>query len=142
VARAVGARRPAAGAALISNPDDVRSAHWVRLCELNALPPVGARGFDLLGRGVDDIFVVRKDQLLRCYRNSCPHWPNASLPWRKHAYLDRGAEYIVCHGHGAKFMLHNGLCVSGPCLYQYLEPVALRVEESRYVSVLWPSPSR
>src|SRR3954449_2075387 len=96
------------------------AASWVRVCELDALPPTGARGFDLSGNGVDDLFLVRKGERLRGYINSCPHWPGASLPWRKHAYLDRDTSHIVCHGHGARFAIDDGLCISGPCTGQYL----------------------
>lgn len=118
------------------------SSHWIRLCELSALPLLGARGFDLRGRGVDDIFVVRRHELLRGYRNSCPHWPGATLPWRKHAYLDHRMDHIVCHGHGAKFTLEEGLCVLGPCLGQRLEAIALRIEEATYLSAFWPGDDR
>ncbi|CAN7723818.1 Rieske (2Fe-2S) protein [Paraburkholderia hospita] len=114
------------------------AASWVRVCELDALPPTGARGFDLSGNGIDDLFLVRKGELLRGYINSCPHWPGASLPWRKHAYLDRDASHIVCHGHGARFAIDDGLCISGPCTAQYLQAVMLRIEEGKYVSVLFP----
>lgn len=57
------------------------------------------------------------------------------MPWRKHGYLDAAAEHIVCHGHGARFTLEDGLCVLGPCQGQALEAVRLRVEEDRYLSV-------
>ncbi|AXF05875.1 Rieske (2Fe-2S) protein [Paraburkholderia hospita] len=114
--------------------DCVAISHWVRLCKLSALPPVGARGFDLRGRGVDDIFVVSQDGLLRAYRNSCPHWPGATLPWRKHGYLDHRMDYIVCHGHGARFSIEEGICILGPCLGQRLESIPLRIEDGSYVS--------
>lgn len=109
---------------------------WVRLCELSELPLTGARGFDLQGRGTDDIFIVRRGELLRAYRNSCPHWPGASMPWRKHAYLDSRAEHIVCHGHGARFRLEDGRCVLGPCQGGLLESIPLRIDEGCYVSAL------
>jgi nitrite reductase/ring-hydroxylating ferredoxin subunit len=118
--------------------DGAGSSRWIRLCELSALPLLGARGFDLRGRGVDDIFVIRQHGLLRAYRNSCPHWLGATLPWRKHAYLDRRMEFIVCHGHGAKFTLEEGLCVLGPCLGQRLESVPLRIEQESYLSAFCP----
>ncbi|MFT0174034.1 Rieske (2Fe-2S) protein [Paraburkholderia mimosarum] len=111
-------------------------SHWVRLCELRALPAVGARGFDLRGHGVDDIFVVRRHGLLRGYRNSCPHWPGSTLPWRKHGYLDSAMQYIVCHGHGARFTLDAGRCVRGPCVGQTLEAIPLRIEEDEYLCAL------
>ena len=110
---------------------------WIRLCEFSELPQPGARGFDLQGRGTDDLFVVRRGDLLRAYLNSCPHWPGASMPWRKNAYLDGKAEHIVCHGHGARFMLEDGLCVLGPCKGQVLKAVPLRIEHGGYVSVLF-----
>ncbi|KAA0999183.1 (2Fe-2S)-binding protein [Paraburkholderia panacisoli] len=114
-------------------------SRWIRLCELSALPLVGARGFDLRGQGVDDIFVIRQHALLRGYWNSCPHWPGAPLPWRKHAYLCHDMNYIGCHGHGARFTLDEGLCVLGPCVGQRLESVALRIEDGTYLSVLCAS---
>lgn len=117
---------------------DTSSPQWIRVCQLDAIPLEGARGFDIQKRGVDDFFIVRKHELLRGYRNSCPHWPGSSLPLRKHAYLDREMNYIVCYGHGAKFTLPDGLCVMGPCLGQRLDPVEIRIEEGRYVSVKWP----
>ncbi|WP_326489874.1 Rieske (2Fe-2S) protein [Paraburkholderia sp. HP33-1] len=115
----------------------LRRPAWTRLCQLNELPQPGARGFDLQCRGTDDLFIVRCGDLLRAYRNSCPHWPGASMPWRKHAYLDSKAEHIICHGHGARFTLEDGLCVLGPCQGQALKVVPLRIEEGRYVSVLF-----
>ncbi|RQR85582.1 (2Fe-2S)-binding protein [Burkholderia sp. Bp9012] len=109
----------------------------MRLCELSALPTSGARGFDVQGRGVDDLFVVRRDGLIRGYRNSCPHWPGSTLPWRKDAYLDHSMTHIVCHGHGAKFTLDDGLCILGPCLGEKLESVPLRIEHDQYINILW-----
>lgn len=110
---------------------------WIRLCEMSELPPAGARGFKLSGQDADDLFVVRRGDLLRAYRNSCPHQPGASLPWRRHGYLDAAGEHIVCHGHGALFTLDGGTCVLGPCLGQTLEPIELRVEEGLYLSALF-----
>lgn len=113
------------------------SPTWTRLCELTELPPSGALGFDLQGRGTDDLFIVRRGELIRAYRNSCPHWPGSPLPWRRHAYLDSKAGYIVCSGHGARFNLEDGLCVLGPCLGQSLDTIPLRIEEERYISALF-----
>lgn len=109
---------------------------WIRLCELDELPQPGARGFDVRGRGSDDVFIVRRGVLLRAYRNACPHWPGATLPWRRHGYLDGKAEHIVCHGHGARFTLGDGLCVQGPCQGQRLQAIPLRLEDGRHVYAL------
>lgn len=114
---------------------------WIRLCALDELPEAGARGFRLTGQGADDLFVVRRGELLRAYRNACPHQPGATLPWRRDGYLDAAGGHIVCHGHGARFTLDDGRCVLGPCLGQALEPVALRIEDGRYLSAQFPPPA-
>jgi len=111
---------------------------WFVLCRLDELPIEGARGFDLAQRGIDDVFIVRKHAMLRCYRNACPHWPGATLPWRRHAYLDGNANYIVCHGHGARFEIGSGLCVLGPCSGARLEQVSLRIDDTGAISIAWP----
>jgi nitrite reductase/ring-hydroxylating ferredoxin subunit len=111
---------------------------WIRLCELNELPQTGARGFNLYGHENDDVFVVKCGDLLRTYRNSCPHQPGTTMPWRKHEYLDKDCQHIVCHGHGARFTLEEGLCLLGPCKGQFLQAVPLRIEDERYLSVLMP----
>lgn len=110
---------------------------WTPLCNLETLPTDEARGFDLEGSGSDQVFVVRKAGRLHAYLNSCPHWPMSTLPWRKDAYLDTSGTYIVCHGHGARFTIDDGQCVSGPCVGQRLTAVALKVEHG-VVSVYMP----
>lgn len=116
---------------------------WVPLCPLAALPMDRARGFDLEGLGNDQVFVVRKAGRLHAYRNSCPHWPMSTLPWRKDAYLDPSGSHIVCHGHGARFTIDDGQCVSGPCVGQSLTAVALKVEDGAiWVAMPHSSPPR
>ena len=102
---------------------------WVWLCRFDDLPSHGAMGFALKGPGMDDLFIVRREGLLRVYRNSCPHWPGASMPWRKHAYLDSEGAFIVCSGHGARFTLEEGVCVQGPCLGMSLDMIPVRVDQ-------------
>ncbi|KAF1021574.1 MAG: hypothetical protein GAK30_01793 [Paracidovorax wautersii] len=99
---------------------------WVPLCRLDQLPVPGqARGFDLDGLGRDQVFVVCKAGGVHAYLNACPHWPMATLPWRKDAYLDTTGNYIMCHGHGARFSIEGGECVSGPCVGQHLTAVVI-----------------
>src|SRR5471032_1269346 len=108
-------------------------AAWVRLCYVDDLPEIGARGFNLSGREGDIVFVVRKNDVLRGYKNSCPHWPGASLPWRKNAYLDAGGTFIICNGHGNRFEIETGLCVVGPCQGLSLTSIPLRVDRRTFV---------
>ncbi|WP_429452540.1 Rieske (2Fe-2S) protein [Paraburkholderia sp. WC7.3g] len=105
------------------------------LCDVDDLPEIGARGFDLSGRGVDELFVVRRHSLLRSYKNSCPHWPGASMPWRRDAYLDASGTSIVCNGHGARFDIESGICTVGPCAGLALIAVPLWIEGESHVWV-------
>lgn len=98
---------------------------WVRLCATSDLAEGCARGFGPAEGGRDTVFVVRRHGL-HAYRNSCPHWPQTSLPWRKDAYLDAQGTRIVCSAHGAQFEIETGLCLTGPCIGESLTRAALR----------------
>lgn len=97
------------------------------LCELADIPSPGSKGFvfregDALFAG----FIVREGTKVRGYVDQCPHagWPLAASPDR---YLTRNNDYILCSGHGALFMKQDGLCVSGPCYGERLEPWPVQV---------------
>ncbi|TGN98681.1 Rieske (2Fe-2S) protein [Burkholderia sp. USMB20] len=111
---------------------------WVRLCAVGDIPVVGARGFDLRGSGADDVFLVRMHDAVHGYRNSCPHWPGATLPWRKDAYLDATGSAIVCHGHGARFDIATGRCITGPCIGRQLTAIPVKITRDDSVWALLP----
>jgi nitrite reductase/ring-hydroxylating ferredoxin subunit len=96
----------------------------VRLCHASEVAEGRARGFDPTGCGRDTLFVVRRGGL-HAWRNACPHWDGASLPWRKDAFLNADATCIVCAAHGAQFEIDTGLCTLGPCVGQSLTRVTL-----------------
>lgn len=99
------------------------------LCNLDELAENSAKGFDPTGQGKNTMFVVRKGSKLVAYKDACPHYQGSTtLPWRKDAYLDSKAEFIVCAAHGAEFEIDSGLCVQGPCIGESLLGVALRIE--------------
>ena len=102
----------------------------IKLCNLDDLPDGAASGFDPHARGQDSLFVVRQGLVLRAYKNDCPHWPGSPMAWRKDAYLTSDGGHIACAGHGAKFDIHTGLCVSGPCVGKSLQTLALQLDES------------
>lgn len=104
---------------------------WTFVCRLSELQVGGARGVGAEDKGQDQVFVVRVDSGLYAYANSCPHWPMSSLPWRKDEYLDVTGRFIVCHGHGARFNISDGLCVAGPCVGMRLTALPLRLEGDR-----------
>lgn len=94
-----------------------------------------AKGFSPLAKGQDTLFVVRQGPVLRSYKNDCPHWPGSPMAWRKDGYLTSDGARIACHGHGAQFEIESGLCVSGPCEEQSLQPLELQVDDAGYVYV-------
>ena len=74
--------------------------------------------------GLSESIIVHRDgNMLRAWRNECPHQGRRLdyVPGR--FLLDRGR--LVCAAHGACFELSDGRCVAGPCLGERLQPVAL-----------------
>lgn len=103
-------------------------AGW-HLCHLDDLEDNNAKGFDPQDQGEDTMFVVRKGSQVYAYFDQCPHYGGGTtLPWRKDAYLNSDAEFIVCAAHGAEFEIDTGLCIHGPCLGESLAGVPLRIE--------------
>lgn len=64
------------------------------------------------------------------YINRCPH-TGVNLEWMPDRFLDRGGDFIQCATHGAKFRIHDGYCVFGPCAGDSLQPVPVRVIAGR-----------
>ncbi|MGA8202907.1 MAG: Rieske (2Fe-2S) protein [Woeseiaceae bacterium] len=85
------------------------------MCNLRDLDEVDSLGLDPLGLGRDTHFVVRRNTLIRVYRNRCPHL-GATLAWRKDAFLSADGTRIVCHAHGAQFDIETGICLQGAAL--------------------------
>ena len=106
----------------------------VELCHIEELPEGRAKGFDPFHRGQPSLFVVKKNSVLYAYRDLCPHYGDTPLPWRKDEYLDKAGDVIVCAGHGARFDIVSGNCISGPCLGQSLTPVRIKVSEDGLVT--------
>jgi nitrite reductase/ring-hydroxylating ferredoxin subunit len=109
-----------------SNP--ARPPAGTALCPLIEIPEPGSKGFDFrLGQDVFAGFVVRKAGRVAGYIDECPHagWPLAVLPDR---YLTRENDRIFCGGHGALFRIEDGLCTSGPCEGDRLEPWPVAVD--------------
>jgi len=108
---------------------------FIKLCHLEELQDGAALGFDPLDKGQDTLFVVRQGPVLRSYKNDCPHWPGSPMAWRKDEYLTSDRTHIACHGHGARFDIQSGLCISGPCEGQSLQSLEIKIDESGYVYV-------
>ena len=106
------------------------------LCAYDELEEPGSKGFELsLGDGTVSLFVVRHDNRVHGYINSCPH-TGVGLEWVPDQFLDRDRSFIECATHGALFTIEEGKCVSGPCAGDRLQPVAISVDDG---VVYWQS---
>ena len=103
---------------------------WFDAGPLEAIPEPGSRGFAPQGGRAAEFFVVRKEGVIRAYRNRCPH-TGAPLEWQPHQFLDIDNGFIECALHGALFRVGDGLCLRGPCARQSLQPLPVEVVEGR-----------
>lgn len=106
---------------------------WLDLGPVADLPDPGSRGF---GSGDGAGFIVRRGELIRAYRDRCPHI-GAPLAWQPDRYLDHRDELIQCTMHGALFVIDDGECVHGPCLGAHLVPLPIAVRDGR----VWLDPA-
>ena len=107
-----------------------------RLCRLDELEDPGSKGFSVNARGERrDILVIRDDNRVYGYLNSCPH-TGAPLDWVPGEFLDQQREFIQCATHGALFRLVDGVCVYGPCAGDRLAQVCVSVVNGE---VVWAS---
>lgn len=115
------------------------NGQWHRLCALHEIPEPGTRGFEIdVGEEMPlRLFVVRKDEVLACYRNRCPH-TGAPLEWLPDQFLDMDNSFIQCAIHGALFRPEDGYCLRGPCVGQSLTPLELE-ERGGVLSVSLPA---
>ncbi len=108
-----------------------------RICALDDIADPGSREFVLPG-GEDGAsgFVVRRGDVVRAYRNRCPH-TGVSLNWVPDQFLDPEGSLIQCATHGALFRPEDGRCVRGPCRGRTLEALPVTVENG----AVWLQPS-
>jgi nitrite reductase/ring-hydroxylating ferredoxin subunit len=108
------------------------------ICALADLPDPGALGFALDAGGIPDTaFVVRRGEIVRVYRNVCPHM-GRPLNWAPDRFLTRAGDLIMCSAHGAIFDIDTGACVGGPCPGRALAAVPAAVEAGTVVVYLPP----
>ena len=74
--------------------------------------------------GVADetMLALHRDGQFHVYRNRCPHL-GTPLNWLPDRFMDPDGALLQCSTHGALFLPHNGLCISGPCVGRQLERV-------------------
>lgn len=74
------------------------------------------------------IFVVRWENQLKAYLNSCPHI-GMPLDWTPDKFFAADDRHLICATHGALFLPEDGLCVVGPCYGESLEKIEIAVED-------------
>jgi nitrite reductase/ring-hydroxylating ferredoxin subunit len=70
-----------------------------------------------------ELLLLRAGGELRLFENRCPHTGESLDPLAK-SVVEPGGLLITCQRHAAQFLAHSGECVAGPCLGEYLVPVA------------------
>jgi len=103
------------------------------LCKFSEIDNLTSKSFNVkIKRKSTDIFVIRKDDQVYAYENSCPH-AQASLEWNPDEFLDEKKETIICALHGARFSIEEGDCLGGPCDGVGLTAVEVEVIEDEVV---------
>ena len=105
----------------------VASSRVTFLCKIEALRDPGTQNV-VLGDAPDelDIVIVQTEGTRHAYLNSCPH-EHIPLETFPNHFLTEDKKYLLCSGHGARFKLATGECVSGPCFARSL--TRLPIEE-------------
>ena len=107
----------------------------IALCHLSELDDPGSKGFEI--DRADDVeplslFVIRRDNELRAYRNRCPHM-GAPMNWQPDVFLDYDGHFIECALHGAIFDMLSGMCLRGPCIGEGLDGLKIFLKDE----VIW-----
>ena len=105
------------------------SPQATRLCALQDLADPGSAVFPLpQSTGGEQLMVIRRGDAVYGYLNNCPH-TGGPLDWVPGVFLDLEKTYIQCATHDALFRIDDGECLHGPCVGQYLQPVALECRD-------------
>ena len=86
---------------------------------VESFPANGSKGVVVDGRS---LLVVRRQNDVYVYSNSCPH-TRETLDPTGGSVLSSDGLLLRCERHGAEFVTETGECVGGPCLMETLEPV-------------------
>lgn len=95
-----------------------------KICMTEDVPEHEARAFDTPEGST--LFITQRDGMFYAYKNLCPHL-QVELEFLENQFLDQDQEYIQCSTHGALFNVETGECISGPCLGESLQKIAIQV---------------
>ena len=115
-----------------------------KICCFDQIDDGGSEGFVIATTsGRCGLIVIRRGNEIYSYLNSCPHI-GTPLEIQPGKFLDQNGEHILCSTHGALFQIHDGRCIAGPCVDDFLTPVAVEVSDgSLFVDTdalptMWP----
>ena len=98
------------------------------LCRVADIADGGAKGFPPAAGGFTGLLAVRQGDAVFVYVNACPHI-GTPLDWTPDRFLSADGSHIICATHGAEFRIADGVCISGPCRDDRLEPVAIQIKD-------------
>jgi nitrite reductase/ring-hydroxylating ferredoxin subunit len=101
---------------------------WRALGPIADIPDGGSKAYSPAKGAFTGLFAVRRGDEVRVYVNSCPHI-GAPLDWAPGRFLSADGTRIICALHGAEFEIDDGLCTSGPCLGDRLDPVVIQIND-------------
>ncbi len=106
------------------------------LCRFDEIEDGQAKGFTLgTGPAARELFVVREDDRVFGYVNSCPHL-GTPLNWQDDRFISDDSGLILCATPGALFEIEDGACVSGPCAGQALKAAPVVLDANRRVVLI------
>ncbi len=99
------------------------------LCAVKDIPDGGSDGFFTeTSDGRLLYMVIRRGEAVFVYKNACPH-TGMPLDFQPGRFLNSERTLIQCSTHGAKFLIEDGVCVSGPCNGDRLTPVSVEIRD-------------
>jgi nitrite reductase/ring-hydroxylating ferredoxin subunit len=114
--------------ALIPESDMPRREASRVLCRVEDIPDGEAKGFGPAPGGFTGLLAVRQGDAVVVYVNACPHI-GTPLDWTPDRFLSADGKRIICATHGAEFRIGDGVCISGPCQGDRLEPVLAEIRD-------------
>ena len=99
-----------------------------QLCRILEIPDGGAREAKTEGEQPLSVILIRRQERVYAYEDSCPHALMA-LNYEPDRFLFTPAGNLVCPQHGASFIVETGECVLGPCLGAYLQLINITLKD-------------
>ena len=103
------------------------------LCNVSDIENDGSAAFTIEMNGkAKMVLVVRKENKIFVYLNSCPH-TGGPLDIRPGNFLSKDKKHLLCSTHGALFNIEDGYCVFGPCQSSSLESIPVQIKDGQII---------